>query len=745
MPCSRLSYCKGEQAIAYMMLAVSSGAMKHVDVAGMPACVRLAYSHVYLFVQGFADECGGLNLSSSHFGDAVQVASDSYEPVFMLLGLRKHALGYAIGFRIGSDEVAGRKEEQVNLASRETQKLVEAGGRKKQAEAAGSIRPTPTSQLYPVPGQRSRTWLQPGPSGSIRSQSRHVTAYCVSNSGPSLPTAMMNALSNVLLALLMLSCCASDTADQELYTRVLGKSKSNHDWLVQVRRGLHQIPEQGRKEFKTSAFIRKTLETQGFATTGIVAQIGTGEPIVVLRADMDALPIQEPEDFENRSQEPEGFENRSQEPEGLEFKRQEPEGFENRSQHEGWMHACGHDSHVTMLLGAAKLLKLNFEKEVTGTVKFVFQPDEEGGAGYGDPINPPTRGGHWMLDQINAEQQHLHITPTQHPPVSSGVMEGAFAGAAERTGWDAGGKENGRTGENEYTGERLDGGKKDGLAADRLSQRIDPLPAKHRIGCHRHLGGQCTCTINAPPPTTRQVYSCIEGCRSSCWGRSPSGALGHPGDKANTLEGPGTDKPGQRAIPPVGVPGEQTHEHLTAPPPPPNPQWATWGRSGMGEGGSEQAKGHGTPCGLSMKGFAAAGPWERLHVWPTLPSGVVGITAPGTIMAGALSFNINITGRGGHAALTHSMWIPIVALQQLISSPTVASASVISSLQTLVSRETSPLDSAVLSITLLRAGEAYNVIPDSVLIGGTIRALTPSYLLHLRDRLNEIVPLLAEG
>ncbi len=86
---------------------------------------------------------------------------------------------------------------------------------------------------------------------------------------------------------------------------------------------------------------------------GVVAHIGSGkEPCIILRADMDALPIEEK--TENIEQ----------------FKSKQP----------GKMHACGHDGHVTMLLGAAALLK-SFEDSINGTIRLVFQPAEEGGAG----------------------------------------------------------------------------------------------------------------------------------------------------------------------------------------------------------------------------------------------------------------------------------------------------------------------------------------------------------------------------
>ncbi|MET1055806.1 MAG: M20 family metallopeptidase [Pedobacter sp.] len=121
--------------------------------------------------------------------------------------------------------------------------------------------------------------------------------------------------------------------------------------LVQIRRHIHQNPELGFDEIKTSALVQEHLKKMGIpfdilAKTGVLATLRKGEgPTIVLRADMDALPLQEKT--------------------GLIFS----------SQIENKMHACGHDLHTTMLLGAAYLLK---DKEFQGTVMFLFQPSEEG-------------------------------------------------------------------------------------------------------------------------------------------------------------------------------------------------------------------------------------------------------------------------------------------------------------------------------------------------------------------------------
>lgn len=138
--------------------------------------------------------------------------------------------------------------------------------------------------------------------------------------------------------------------------------KQLFDRLVSIRRQLHQNPELGFTEFKTAALVEHHLREldipfEKVAVTGIVATLKKGSgsasssgsspasgPTVMLRADMDALPVLEDT--------------------GLPFS----------SLTDGLMHACGHDLHTTMLLGAAYLLK---EKDFEGTIKFVFQPAEE--------------------------------------------------------------------------------------------------------------------------------------------------------------------------------------------------------------------------------------------------------------------------------------------------------------------------------------------------------------------------------
>ena len=262
------------------------------------------------------------------------------------------------------------------------------------------------------------------------------------------------------------------------------------EWLVGVRRELHQHPELKYEEVQTARLIRRELDRLGIpyeevAGTGTVAKLGRGEgPTVGLRADIDALPIHELTDVPFRSKV------------------------------DGKMHACGHDAHTTMLLGAAALLKER-EASLRGTVKLVFQPAEEGGAG--------------ALKMI------------EH-----GVLEGM----------------------------------------DR------------------------------------------------------------------------------------------------------------------------------------MFGF---------HIWPKLPSGKIGGRA-GTLMASASFFEVEIRGVGAHAAMPHQGIDPLLA-----------GAAVTTALQALVARETSPLDSAVVSVTKFQSGSTYNVIPESAELAGTLRTLTMESMTRLRRRFEEVV------
>ena len=135
-------------------------------------------------------------------------------------------------------------------------------------------------------------------------------------------------------------------------------SESLRKKVISIRREIHRYPELKYEEVKTQALVLRELKKLGIkgrkiAGTGVTAMLPGKDgrmdgKVLMLRADMDALPMEEEVDCEYRSR------------------------------HKGVMHACGHDAHVAMLLGAAQLLK---EKPVDGPVKLCFQPAEEGGVG----------------------------------------------------------------------------------------------------------------------------------------------------------------------------------------------------------------------------------------------------------------------------------------------------------------------------------------------------------------------------
>jgi len=300
----------------------------------------------------------------------------------------------------------------------------------------------------------------------------------------------------------------STTASELLIQDIKERANGIYDFLLHSRRFLHKHPELMYQEDITSAWVQKVLTdldikfTKGWAVNthpdiiegpggyGVVADIGTGEPpCILLRADMDALPI---------------------------FERTEGIG-DFKSKSDGKMHACGHDGHTTMLLGAASLLK-SMEDSINGTVRLMFQPAEEGGAG--------------------GKRMREEGILTMHPPVQL-----AF--------------------------------------------------------------GQ--------------------------------------------------------------------------------------------------------------------------HLWPTLPSGAVA-TKPGALLAAAEMFEVLVSGVGGHAAMPH-----------LAVDPIVAGSAIVTNLQTIVSRRMSPLENGVVSVTKFEAGDAFNVIPHSAILRGTIRALSTETLLLLRDQFQHVV------
>jgi len=164
--------------------------------------------------------------------------------------------------------------------------------------------------------------------------------------------------------------------------------------VVEWRRHFHENPELSNREYKTGAFVADYLKSLGLevkypvAKTGVVAILKGGKPgpVIALRADMDALPVTERND--------------------LTFKSVVTDTFNNQTV--GVMHACGHDSHIAMLLGTAAVLN-KMKKDIQGTVVFLFQPAEEG-APAGEEAGAPLMVKEGALDDPKVEAVFgLHI------------------------------------------------------------------------------------------------------------------------------------------------------------------------------------------------------------------------------------------------------------------------------------------------------------------------------------------------
>lgn len=163
--------------------------------------------------------------------------------------------------------------------------------------------------------------------------------------------------------------------------KLLEMANENYRWAVEKRRALHRIPEEGFCEFKTQKLICDTLDeleipytTEKTWVVGLIEGAHPGRTIA-LRADIDALPVNE------------------------------PSGCAFRSEHEGWMHACGHDVHTAIQLGAARMLA-GMRDRLHGCVKLMFQPAEETSGG----ALPMVRAG--VLENPRVDACYgLHLQP----------------------------------------------------------------------------------------------------------------------------------------------------------------------------------------------------------------------------------------------------------------------------------------------------------------------------------------------
>ncbi len=171
---------------------------------------------------------------------------------------------------------------------------------------------------------------------------------------------MKNSLLFLLFTVISISSFAQSSNLKEIIDQ---KADAIEDQVIEWRRYFHENPELSNREFNTAKKVAEHLESlglevqTGIAHTGVVAVLNGGKPgpVVALRADMDALPVVERTDVPFKS----------------------TVMGEYQGNEVGVMHACGHDTHIAILMGAAQILT-EMKDELEGSVKFIFQPAEEG-------------------------------------------------------------------------------------------------------------------------------------------------------------------------------------------------------------------------------------------------------------------------------------------------------------------------------------------------------------------------------
>src|SRR5437016_8250148 len=168
---------------------------------------------------------------------------------------------------------------------------------------------------------------------------------------------------NLTIGALTLMTATLSAATPDLDKRIDTAAAHLESSVIACRRDIHQHPELGNREIRTSKLVVEKLKALGIevktpvAHTGVVGILHGSKPgrVVALRADMDALPVVEQVDVPFKS----------------------TVRTQYNGQDVGVMHACGHDAHVAILLGVAEVLA-GVRDEIPGTVKFLFQPAEEG-------------------------------------------------------------------------------------------------------------------------------------------------------------------------------------------------------------------------------------------------------------------------------------------------------------------------------------------------------------------------------
>ncbi|MDH5380634.1 MAG: amidohydrolase [Cyclobacteriaceae bacterium] len=170
-------------------------------------------------------------------------------------------------------------------------------------------------------------------------------------------------MNRLLLFLLLFSSTLIINAQKKLYSVIDKKAKEVESKMIEWRRHIHENPELSNREFKTAEYIAEHLKSLGLevqtnvAHTGVVGVLKGGKPgpVIAFRADMDGLPVTERVD--------------------IPFKSEVKSTYNNIET--GVMHACGHDTHVAVQMALAEVL-VSIKKDLPGTIKFIFQPAEEG-------------------------------------------------------------------------------------------------------------------------------------------------------------------------------------------------------------------------------------------------------------------------------------------------------------------------------------------------------------------------------
>ena len=222
---------------------------------------------------------------------------------------------------------------------------------------------------------------------------------------------MRNRLTQLLSALVVVSAGAAADGQAELESAFAAVEPRVIEW----RRDLHANPELSNREFRTAEKVAAHLRGLGFdevetgiAHTGVVGTLRGGKPgpVIALRADMDGLPVLEQT--------------------GLPFASRARGEYMGREV--PVMHACGHDTHVAMLMGAAEVLARNREL-LAGTVKFIFQPAEEG-APPGEEGGAELMVREGVLDGPDAPEAILGLHVWPDDAGSLGYRSGSFMAAA---------------------------------------------------------------------------------------------------------------------------------------------------------------------------------------------------------------------------------------------------------------------------------------------------------------------------